>query len=118
MRRQALDRERSGDADLLDVFIGLVVEHLEIGVTLDRSVDLVAAHTLDDVGVVGDRLQGDVLHPLVHKPLADVAPTFADRQRRASELLLLGATPWGIGEEEVGKLRRHQPLTCKGESDA
>jgi len=40
MRRQALDRERAGDADAGVVGIGLVVEILELGLGADRRVDL------------------------------------------------------------------------------
>ena len=40
VRRQALDGERAGDPDLLLVLVGLVVEQLEVGVPLDRRVDL------------------------------------------------------------------------------
>jgi hypothetical protein len=42
-------------------------------VPLDGGVDVLAAHALDDVGVVGDRLQRDVLDPVVHEPVPDVA---------------------------------------------
>ena len=40
VRAQRLDRERAGDADLLRVLERLVVEQLEVGVPLDRRVDL------------------------------------------------------------------------------
>ena len=40
MRRQALDRERPGDADALLVLVRLVVERLGLGVAGDRGVDL------------------------------------------------------------------------------
>ena len=73
MRREALDRERAGDADALVVLVGLVEEHLGVGVAGDGGVDLLARHALVDVGVVGDRLERDVRHALVDEALADVA---------------------------------------------
>ena len=54
MRRQALHRERSGDADFLRVLVGPVVEQLEFSMSPHRRVDFLAAHSLLDVGVVGD----------------------------------------------------------------
>ena len=45
------------NADFLLVLVGLVVEDLEVGVPLDRCVDLLAGHPLLDVGVIRDRLQ-------------------------------------------------------------
>lgn len=69
--RQALDRERAGQPHLVLVGVGLVVEGLGIGVETDRRVDLVVGYALDDVGVVLDRLQGDVRDLLIDEPLAD-----------------------------------------------
>ena len=89
VRRQALDRERPGDANLLLVLVGLVVEQLELGVPADRRVDLLPAHALLDVGVVGDRLERDVLDSLVDEPVADVVRDLGRRQRRARQLALL-----------------------------
>jgi hypothetical protein len=43
MRRQALDRERAGDTDARIVGIRLVVEILELGLGVDRGVDLLLA---------------------------------------------------------------------------
>jgi hypothetical protein len=43
VRAQALDGERAGDADLLLVLVGLVVEELELGLRGDRGVDLLLA---------------------------------------------------------------------------
>ena len=43
MRRQALDRERPGDADAGVVGVGLVVEIFDIGARGDRGVDLALA---------------------------------------------------------------------------
>ena len=40
VRRQALDRERAGDADARIVGVGLVVEIFELGLGRDRGVDL------------------------------------------------------------------------------
>jgi len=39
MRREALDRERPGDAHAARIGVGLVVEILDIGRTGDRGVD-------------------------------------------------------------------------------
>jgi hypothetical protein len=43
VRREALDGERPGDADLLRVVVRLVVEVLELGLGGDRGVDLLLA---------------------------------------------------------------------------
>ena len=43
MRREALDRERPGDADLPLVFVGFVVEVFELGLGGDGGVDLLLA---------------------------------------------------------------------------
>jgi hypothetical protein len=43
VRREALDRERTGDADRGLVFVGLVVEELVVGLRRDRGVDLLLA---------------------------------------------------------------------------
>ncbi len=43
VRREALDRERPADADALVVLVGLVVEHLGLGVAGDGGVDLLRA---------------------------------------------------------------------------
>ena len=43
VRRQALDRERAGDAHARLVLVGAVVEKLDIGVLGDRLVDLLLA---------------------------------------------------------------------------
>ena len=40
VRAQRLDRERPGDADGLLVLVGSVVQRLEVGMALDRSIDL------------------------------------------------------------------------------
>jgi len=52
--RQAFDGEGAGNPDPLLVFVGLVVEQLELGVPAYRRVDLIPAHAVVDVRVVGD----------------------------------------------------------------
>ncbi len=89
---QALDGERTGDSHLLAVLVGLVVEHLEVGVPFDGGVDLLPRHSLADVRVVGDRLQHDVRDPLVHEPMADVAGRRGRRESLGRELGLLRST--------------------------
>ena len=86
MRRQALDRERTGHADARRVLVGLVVEQLGVGVAADGGVDLGARHALADVGVVGDRLQRDVRDALVDEALADVVRVGSTRpaERRSA----------------------------------
>ena len=88
--RETLDGERPGDPDLLLVLVGLVVEHLEVGVPLDRGVDLLAGHAFLDVGVVRDRLQRDVLDALVDEPLPDVIGELWRGSGLRRERLLLG----------------------------
>jgi hypothetical protein len=90
VRRQALHRERASDAHLLVVLVGLVVEQLGLGVAADGGVDLLPAHPLLDFRVVGDRLQGDVLHPLVDEPVTNVVTNLSRRQRLSGQLALLG----------------------------
>ena len=72
------------------VLEGLVVEQLEVGVPLDRCVDLLAGHPLLDVGVVGDRLQRDVLDPLVDEAVPDVAAESPDAEARSPS----ATAPW------------------------
>ena len=69
VRRQALDRERPGDADLALVLVGPVVEQLDIGRLGDRGVDLLLpgdaplppsrVRSLAAAGHVGDGLTRD-----------------------------------------------------------
>jgi hypothetical protein len=54
VRAQALDRERTGYADLLLVLVGLVVEVLELGLGGDGLVDLLLA---GDAGLPPFRVQ-------------------------------------------------------------
>ena len=85
--------------------------------TIDRCVDFATTHTLDDVGVVGDGLQGDVLDPLVDEPVPDVVARLTVGQRRASDLTFL-EPPFGrIGQEVVRKLGAHESLPGQGECD-
>ena len=58
----------------------------------DRGVDLRTAHTLVDVGVLGDRLQGDMRYPLVHEALADVAAGRSLGCRLTGQLSLFAAS--------------------------
>ncbi len=51
---RALHGERAGDADGLFVLVGLVVQGFGVGVAGDGRVDLLAAHALLDVRIVGD----------------------------------------------------------------
>src|SRR5438046_2458967 len=80
MRRQALHRKRSGNSDFLLICDGSVVEQLEFSMSLRRSVDFFAAHSLLDVWVVGDRLQRNVPHSLVDKSVPDIVRYFGGRQ--------------------------------------
>ncbi len=73
MGRQALDRERARHADDLAVLVRSIEQGLGLGVAGDRGVDLLAAHALADVGVLGDRLEGHVRDALVDEAAADVA---------------------------------------------
>ena len=118
VRRQALDGEWSGDPDLLLVLVRLVVQQLEVGVAPDRLVDLLAGHALDDVGVVGDRLQRDVLHPLVDEPVPDVVVGWASAERHAGELRLLRAGPRASRRAGSRGTGAHESLPGQGEGDA
>ena len=119
VRRQALDRERPGDPNLLRVLVGLVVEQLELGVPPDRRVDLFAAHAFLDVRVVGDRLQRDVLHSLVDESVPDVVRHLGRRQVAcADSSLSLATTLDGVREQVVREAGTHQPLSRKRERDS
>ena len=85
VRREALDRERAGDADGLVVLIRLVVQRLRLGMAGDGRVDLLPRHALLDVRVVGDGLERHVRHTLVDEALADVALGLVRRRDLAGE---------------------------------
>ncbi len=54
VRGETFDGERTSHPDTLGVLVGLVVEHLGVGVASDCGVDLGTTHTFPDVGVIGD----------------------------------------------------------------
>ena len=82
---------------------------------LDGPIDLLPGHPLLDVRVVGDRLQGDVLHPLVHEPVPDVAGRTAVRQRRPGQLTFLETSLGGIGQQVVREPAAHKALPGEGQ---
>ena len=45
---------------------------LELGMSLDRRIDLLLSHALLDVRIIGDRLQRDVLCPLTDESMSYV----------------------------------------------
>jgi len=69
VRRERLDGEGTGDAHGPLVLVGLIEEELLVGVASDGGVDLLARQALADVGVLGDRLEGDVRDAAVDEPL-------------------------------------------------
>ena len=119
MRAQRLDRERAGDADLLRVLERLVVEELEVGVPLDRRVDLARASSFLDVRVIRDRLQRDVLDAVVDEAVADVARRTAGAGGRCAVSDCSFAWPSAESASRYhGIPRPHDPLPGESERDS
>ena len=68
-----------------------------------------------DLGVVGDRLERDVRHPLVDEPLPDVAVRRRLRGRLAGDLGFLALPLRTVGEQVVRVARAHDPRTGKSQ---
>jgi hypothetical protein len=71
-----------------------------------------------DLGVVRDRLQGDVRDPLVDEAMADVAVGRGRRRCRARDLGLLELALVGVREEVIGVARAHDAYAGQGERHA
>src|SRR6266508_197681 len=81
----------------------------------DRSVDLLPAHALLEVWVVGDRLEHDVLDPLVPTPLTDIVTDLRGGQRHRRQLRFLHP-PWDrVTQQVVREASPHQALPGQGE---
>ena len=118
VRREALDRERSGHADARGVLVGLVVEQLGVGVAADGGVDLRARHALADVGVVGDRLQRDVRDALVDEALR-TSCEWAEAAGGTPGQLGLPLRAFGrVGEQVVREACAHEASAGEGERHA
>jgi hypothetical protein len=74
---------------------------------LQRLLPLLPDHI--DLGVIGDRFQSDVRHPLVDEALANVAARRRLLRWRASDLALLALPLLAVGEQVIGIACAHDP---------
>ncbi len=71
-----------------------------------------------DLGVVGDRLEGDVRHALIDESLADVAAHRRRGRDPAGQFALFDLALAAVGEEVIGIAGAHDPGARQGEGDA
>ena len=71
-----------------------------------------------DARIVGDRLQGDVRHPLVDKAVTDVAAGRRLLRRRAGDLAFLALPLRAVGEQVIRVARAHDPRPRQCQCDA
>jgi hypothetical protein len=127
MRRQALDRERAGDTDARIVGIRLVVEILELGLGVDRGVDLLLARDprRPPFGMKPGRLLGPGVPRRIRQSVGRIVPPErgVDRGDRLFDLLRIvialrkGPQLGGISRPRVARLARDLPIpprTCRG----
>ena len=83
---------------------------------LQRLLELLPDHV--DLGVVGDGLERDVGHALVHETLSDVVVGRRFRRRLARDLAFLLPPLRAVGEEVIRVARGHDPGVRERQRDA
>ena len=101
----------SGNLPLFPLLLHGFVERL--AKRLHRRLPLVVDDV--DLGVVGDALERDVWHALVHEAETDVAVRRLRGRRRCGHLRFFILALAGVGEQVVGVAGAHYASACEGQ---